>query len=301
MGKGPDIKPRTRRTQTDAEKAAKATKAAAAKPPAAAKRQQEADARRAFLAAMNGAKPTGERSAVDADPEDPEPGAGSEDERPADAEGGDGALPRRPHARQGDDVQCEEIEEEDDALDGLDSPESCMKIYSRAILERLRVELSTRSATDNWLLRKLKDGAWWLRAKDASDAMAQLGGDPARWPEPFYLRDIYVHLPEVRWDEKPTCPTCECNSDVHAHDFRMDHPTRRVTDLKVDFHVMSRRYRCGTCEERYEAAKQAAHVVANNLGIAFSRADVDAGSYTFMATHPRSVAALSHGELLPLP
>ena len=143
----------------------------------------------------------------------------------------------RPHGirpplggRPGDiDVQCVDVGEDDGALDYCEADNSCMKVYARTILERLRKELSSSSATDNWLLRKLKAEGWWLRAQCAGDVMAQLdaASDPASWPEPFYIRDIFVWLPESRWGEIPTCPTCDSDNDIHPHDFQMDHTTRR--------------------------------------------------------------------------
>lgn len=103
-----------------------------------------------------------------------------------------------------------EIGDEDDALDACEAADSCIQKYARTILERLRKELSSSAVTDNWLLRKLSEDGWWLRAKCAADVMANLSAssDPATWPEPFYIRDIFVWLPEERWGEVPACPTC---------------------------------------------------------------------------------------------
>ena len=71
-----------------------------------------------------------------------------------------------------------------------------MQRYARKVLERLRTELSKGSATDDWLLRKLRENGWWLRAADARDQLLKLSAssDPAGWLDPFYLRDI---RPEV--------------------------------------------------------------------------------------------------------
>ena len=140
--------------------------------------------------------------------------------------------------RPGENVTCEGIggdedgaldDDEEGALDKAESSNCVMKIYARKILARLRDELSHKSATDNWLLRTLQNNGWWLRAKNARDVMANLsaGSDPALWAEPFYHRDIYVWLPDMRWGEMPTCPTCGSNHDVHVHDYRLHKPTRR--------------------------------------------------------------------------
>ena len=92
-----------------------------------------------------------------------------------------------------------------------------MKVYSRKILERLRKELSsTGPATDNWLLRKLRENGWRLWAADARDTIMQLGADndPAGWEQPFYIWDIFIWLPDVRWGEMPPCPHCCSTTEV---------------------------------------------------------------------------------------
>jgi hypothetical protein len=119
--------------------------------------------------------------------------------------------------------------EEEDALDKVEPESSVMKVYARSILERLREELSGKCTTKLWLLETLKTSSWRLRAKCASDVMAKLqpASDPSAWPNPFYLRDIFIWLPEERWGEKPCCPTCDSNSDIHSHDYQLAWPTRR--------------------------------------------------------------------------
>ena len=63
MGKGKDLQPRTRRKQTDVEKAAKAGRKAAAA------QKAEADARRAFMAAMAGSSSSADAARPPADPD----------------------------------------------------------------------------------------------------------------------------------------------------------------------------------------------------------------------------------------
>ena len=79
------------------------------------------------------------------------------------------------------------------------------------------------------MLHKLEDNGWLLRAKDGQDCMDKLpaSSDPAGWLDPFYIRDIFVWLPDVRWGEMPACSTCGLNDDIHVHDYRLDKPTRR--------------------------------------------------------------------------
>lgn len=114
----------------------------------------------------------------------------------------------RPVERPSDDVQCVDVtppigEVDDSALDELDKVESALKIYAHKIYARLRDELSRGKSTDNWLLRQLRENGWWVRAKEAPDVMAGLhaDSDPSGWPDPFYLRDIFVWMPDERWGE----------------------------------------------------------------------------------------------------
>ena len=74
-----------------------------------------------------------------------------------------------------------------------------------------------------------------------------------------------------------------------------------MTDLQVDFHLMSRRYRCRSCAGAYERAKRAAEAEAARLGLQVKRCDINAGNYTFMAWHPDSVSKLSHGRSSSFP
>ena len=127
-------------------------------------------------------------------------------------------------------MQCEEIDEDNGRLDATEGTDSVMKMYARHVHERLRAELSSNgSATDNWLVQKLKDNGWWLRAADARDVMLRLSANsnPVDWATPFYIRDIFVWLPDVRWGETPICPNCKTSRDVHVHDYKVDRPTRR--------------------------------------------------------------------------
>ena len=169
----------------------------------------------------------GEQQAADVEPAAPT-GAGT-------APGGEQQPPPKPAAPRpaeapGDDVTCVDIGEKDGALDGMEPEDSAMKIYSKKIMERLRKELSTKgAATDNWLLRKLRENGWWLRAANARDTMMIFSAsrDPSGWANPFYLRDIYIWLPDERWDEMPACPRCHSKTEVHRHDFFLTQPTRR--------------------------------------------------------------------------
>ena len=70
---------------------------------------------------------------------------------------------------------------------------------------------------------------------------------------------------------------------------------------------MTRRYRCGDCQQTYQEAKRAAVGIAERMHLKVpslpqpmhlkvQRSDIDAGPYTFKPWHHRSVSALSHGH-----
>lgn len=141
------------------------------------------------------------------------------------------ALPERQGENVEENVDCVDIGEGDCALDAADPSGSMMSKYATKLMERLRQELSSMGAsTDNWLLQRLKANGWWLKGADAHDIMMKhaADSDPACWPEPYYLRDIFVWLPDVRWGEMPPCPRCAAaGSNIYTHDFLIKQPTRR--------------------------------------------------------------------------
>ena len=56
-----------------------------------------------------------------------------------------------------------------------------------------------------------------------------------------------------------------------------------------------------TCKSKYDLAKRAAEAAAASLGLRVTRADVDAGPYTFMACNNFSISRLSHGRSSSFP
>ena len=252
------LKPRARRNATESEKQARAQKkqaderrkeaaarerfvkdlsaqkqvaSSSAPPPSNAAADEDQQQERRSSAEQTDSSEAGTGVADSAQATEPSPEAshvlpgGAADRNDADAT----ASFRRPLEREGDDVECAEVDDSGDALDPAE--DSVMRVYARKILLRLRAELSDRNATDNWLLRKLTDNSGWLRSADARDVLMRLSAssDPASWPDAFYIRDIFFWLPDVRWGEMPTCPRCLLNDEVRVHDYRLNHPSRRCT------------------------------------------------------------------------
>ena len=66
----------------------------------------------------------------------------------------------------------------------------------------------------------LKKNEWWLRANCAKEVCAKLG---ISCGESSYYRDIYVWLPDIRWNTMPPCVECGSNERVGPHAFRGNH------------------------------------------------------------------------------
>ena len=74
--------------------------------------------------------------------------------------------------------------------------------------------------------------------------------------QPAYYRSIYVWAPDERWGVMPTCGCCG-HKALRAHAW-MTHPGRKVITMDSFYYVMTKRYFCGHCEQRYRDAKNAA-------------------------------------------
>ena len=129
------------------------------------------------------------------------------------------------------------VTEEAELVCGNGNDDSHMKQYAKGILSRLKVELSEKfdAAKDTrWLLKKLGDNGWWLRAPHARSVMEKMKLTPEnakKLSDPFYIRDIFVYMPDVRWpEEKPRCPRC-LSRHTGVHDYQLHHPSRQCTGL----------------------------------------------------------------------
>jgi hypothetical protein len=150
-------------------------------------------------------------SAADAPPLAPEPTPPNVNVAAADAAASDpvGTTANSPPSEERPDIS---LTEEDD-LSIQSKTESVMREYARGILTRLRDELHkdfNESAATPWLLNTLKKNGWWLRAEHARSVMEGLkaSSDPNTWANPFYMNDIYVWAPDVRWPDEQV---------AHAH------------------------------------------------------------------------------------
>ena len=272
MGHGKDATPRTRRKQTLAEtekKARQKRKQTASQE--LGRRANEQAARQQFVQQLSDAPPeqatAAPEAAADASPDEQGTNAdqggdeGGRQQPAAESTAAESPHPRR--AVRYEDVSVTEEDElegdDDDDDEGTSSKvESPMTEYARGILKRLRLELKDGFDDKNdsrWLLKELKANGWWIYAAHARSTMEQLSAssDPTKWPDPFYYRDIFVFLPDVRWpDEQIRCPRCK-SSRTGLHDYQLGHPSRSCTDLFSSVHLMGRRHICHECHDKYAA------------------------------------------------
>lgn len=135
--------------------------------------------------------------------------------------------------------------------DDLGATTGVMPRFLSLIHARLRAELSKSNPLptfeSKWLLGHLKENEWWMKAGKARWVLKQLekwlGQDSSNSVNEFkatleqlcegfvgaYFRDIFVWLPDVRWDGMmPVCPECESSKCVVPHSWRYDSLARRV-------------------------------------------------------------------------
>ena len=224
----------------------------------------------------------------------------------------------------------------DDDDDSAIANDSIMGVYLKAVFMRLKYEVShTVPALERkWLTDMLKDNDYWVLSARAKEVCKTLNLNIYTEETKYYFRDIKVWLPDVPFgDEKgtPPCGCCGSAANVVIHGFRDNYFGRRVLSLDGHYFVISRRYKCTTCEKEAKELRSAALRVAQAAGLGVLGADHDGAdddgaddedqqdlfpndsdaeeqgeggqahvrrkppSYTFMAHDARSLQLLPHG------
>ena len=190
-----------------------------------------------------------------------------------------------------------ELDDENQSI--FDEPvDSVMGQYLKAVHNRMQAETTSTPERlnldcivgDKWLLRRLRDSNWWLRASSARSVCLKLG---LEFGEESYYRDIRIWLPDEEFGIKPPCVDCGQSDQVSSHCFRDNHFGRRITHLTENYFVISKRYSCKRCQDEAVAAKLAATERALAAGLEVVAGDVP--QITFMGWDARSVALLPHG------
>ena len=135
--------------------------------------------------------------------------------------------------------------------------------YMRAIHDRLKREAKgdLKALEPCWLLEHLKENDWWIRKeqawmiirylKDKKKSESTYADVELRTHNKLYYRNIKVWMPELMWEGVyPPCPTCKSDTDVETHGFNSDHIGRLVIGVKENYNIITRRYKCKGCEKK---------------------------------------------------
>jgi hypothetical protein len=138
-------------------------------------------------------------------------------------------------------------------------PRGVMQDYIKAVHARLHSETkgdaSKHALTRCWLLDYLKKNDYWIRRRDAKYICVKLKETDAsfKFDDPDYYRNVRVWLPDDQYgmEAMPPCPKCKSASRVCYDSYRNNHFARRIIGLKTNYYIMSRRYKCRTCNSRH--------------------------------------------------
>jgi len=189
----------------------------------------------------------------------------------------------------------------DDAEIEVDA-KSPMQVCLWKVCERLQEETRKDMPAfyNYWLTSFLKNNGWVIQDCQAKYICRKLG---IEYSEPAYYQKIIVWLPDVQFGCNIPCPNDECDNDsCKFHAWRDDHIARRVTDLYGHYYIMSRRYKCNSCEKHAAAIKKAEEE-QNQQDEETNTADADgarqneksAPEYTFMGYNEKTLQLLPDG------
>jgi hypothetical protein len=169
-----------------------------------------------------------------------------------------------------------------------------MQEYLREVQKRLQLEMNGVGEAKT-LMSLLDQDDWWLRASYSKEICQYLD---IVYSEPTYYRDVYVWVPDVRWDSRdfmPCCPTCLSKCRVGFHCWRDNHIGRRICDMTTHYYTISRRYKCHTCHDRVKAFQAVAEGVGYMVNEEVDEVEVELQQYTFMGWDQRSLPHLPFG------
>jgi hypothetical protein len=134
--------------------------------------------------------------------------------------------------------------DDDEDIDEADESGSVVMLYSCCACS-----IATRGIKslkhDQLASSYAKNNEWWLRANRAKEVCAKLG---ISCGESSYYRDIYVWLPDIRWNTMPPC--VECGS--HAFRGNSNNPSSPTSHnpsqpSPTQQHIITR---AGYCQEK---------------------------------------------------
>ena len=159
----------------------------------------------------------------------------------------------------------EEEVESDDEVDVDDMPvenDSTYSVAMAALIDALCKAMTgqlgnskakaKKGQMEVWLREYLDMNGWWVRACAAGYITKKLG---IELHDVAYYMDIYIWLPDVRFNEFPSCPTCGLNHCVERDGLDKETPARRVIACPRDYYVVGIKLRCTECQKKHKLLK----------------------------------------------
>eukprot|EP00956_Cyclotella_meneghiniana_P017776 scaffold29226_cov58-Cyclotella_meneghiniana.AAC.5 len=206
------------------------------------------------------------------------------------------------------DMNDEDIDNER-MMESTDDNEPCLQQgenkgvqqeYVKAVQLRLRDEVNTQSTKckDKWLVRHLTANGWWIRKENAPCIAKKLN---LKISYAAYYRDVYVWLPDIRWDNDetncmPCCPSCKSNEHVGNNGFRDNHFGRLIIGVKENYYTISRRYICYACQQKSKEADAAIDQAFHGNEDVSIEQTVNKIQYSFMGWNSESLSRLPLGR-----
>ena len=168
--------------------------------------------------------------------------------------------------------------------------------YEWRVQRRIRYEVGKKfpaaGLERKWLLEILQQWNWRVPAELAPQVAKKLGLERAH---PSYYEVVNVWLPDVRWGAEcmPCCPNCKTNKHVVIHGFRDNHPCRVMIGLRRNEKIISRRYKCNTCQKKRKELTEQADDLATSTGARHSAVKL---KYTFMAYNKECLPLFPYGR-----
>jgi hypothetical protein len=133
------------------------------------------------------------------------------------------------------DVQADFDDLGDDGDEDEEDTPGPMRVYPKAVFARIKEELGAQFTGEQWMMERLKEHKWWLRADFADTVCEKL---EIEYGEPAYYRDIHVWLPDLRWGVEfmPVCGTCQ-NPAKRAHGFQPNHYGRKIITWDTHYFI----------------------------------------------------------------
>ena len=143
-------------------------------------------------------------------------------------------------------------------------------MYTSKFLYRLAEQLRSeiRAGCKGFLLDYLRGHRFWLRAEailfiketypnllqDYYFRMDENSSGKLFFVE-SYFKDVYIWLPHIIFNMVVPCPKCPVK-ETQFCEIRRDGATRRIRGLRADYFIISCRYKCKRCSNKFASTNQ---------------------------------------------